>query len=111
MKYFWVIGILVCSFLLPLSAAAFDDDDFQCWSINQVSWGLTEDWSAALTEELYFGDNARDFYYHHTDLGFGYSGLADWFKVSFNYRQIFVQNNQAWYQENRPHRMTELQSG
>ena len=56
-----------------------------------------------MEEEFRFGDDADQFYYQHSDLGFTYSGFADWLNIGINYRHIFQEKNDKWVRERRPH--------
>jgi hypothetical protein len=83
---------------------AFVDGDFQFWSTVGASFNIHKDWKVAVHEHLKFGSNAGHFYYHHTDLGFTYKGLADWIDLGFNYKQVFIElPDDHWIRENRPH--------
>lgn len=97
----YAFTVLTAAFLcVPCSAS----EDFQFWSTAGASAGLSKNSSIAFEEEFRFRDNAGRFYYHHSDLGFVYTGLADWLSVGFNYRQIFEEDSMGeWRQENRPH--------
>jgi len=83
---------------------AFDDEDFQFWSTNSASLDINKDWKATFQEEFRLADNAGQLYWHHSDLGFVYKGLADWIDVGANYRQVFKKDSKNhWRRENRPH--------
>ena len=83
---------------------ASDDGDFQFWSTAGASVDLSKNWAATFEEEFRFGDNAGHLYYHHSEVGFVYKGLADWVSVGVNYRQIFEEDSSGeWRYENRPH--------
>jgi hypothetical protein len=84
--------------------SAYSDGDFQFWSITGASFDIHKDWTAAVEEHLKFGNDAGHLYYHHTDLGFTYKGLADWIDLGFNYKQVFLElPDENWSRENRPH--------
>jgi hypothetical protein len=100
----YVIAVLVTSYFFDVPCFGFDDGDFQFWSTAGASVNLSKNWAATVEEEIKFGDNAGHFYYHHTDLGFVYKGLADWVSVGFNYRQISEEDAAGiWREEHRPH--------
>jgi len=82
---------------------AFDDGDIQYWNTETVSWNVSDDWKVFLEEEFYFGNDAGEFYYQHSDLGVAYSGLAPWLDVQLSYRHIFEEKEGKWEEENRPH--------
>lgn len=89
--------------LLPAICFAFDDGDFQYWNTESISWKVNENWKAQFEAEFRYGDDASNFYYQHSDLGFIYSGLAEWIDLGFNYRQIFEEKSSIWRYENVPH--------
>jgi len=97
--------VLALSFVLICASLAFayDDGDFQVWQTNKASWKINDDWKICFEDEMWWGDNASDFYYHHMDAGINYSGLAKWLEVGFNYRGIYLQSNNTWSYEHRPH--------
>lgn len=82
---------------------AFDDGDFQYWNTESASVKINDYWKFNIEEEFRFGDNARDFYYQHSDIGLSYSGLAEWLDVSANYRAVLEEKSGDWAWENRPH--------
>ncbi|MDP8266243.1 MAG: DUF2490 domain-containing protein [Candidatus Aceula meridiana] len=91
--------VLICASL----AFAYDDGDFQIWQTNNASWKISDNWKMSLEDEMWWGDNASDFYYNHTDLGIVYSGLAKWLDIGVNYRGIYSQSKNTWSYEHRPH--------
>ncbi|UCG57826.1 MAG: DUF2490 domain-containing protein [Phycisphaerales bacterium] len=96
--------LLVCGFGVVRPCFAFDDGDFQLWVSGGTSVDLNDDFKATLAEELRYGGNAGRLYYHHTEVGLVYGGLADWLDLGFNYRQIFEEDSSGqWRPENRPH--------
>ena len=97
------LGALILSVVFCSSSLAFDNGDFQIWNTDSVSFRLNENWKIKFEEEFKFGDDAGDFYYQHSDLGIVYSGFAEWFDLSFNYRQTFEKKSGEWKEENRPH--------
>lgn len=99
------LAALICGGFLSGPCFAFDDGDSQYWSAAGVSFDISQDWGCSFEEEFRFGDDAGEFYYHHSDLGFVYKGFADWVDLGFNYRQVFERTDSEgeWTQENRPH--------
>jgi len=95
--------LVILTAILAKTAFAFDDNDTQYWNTESISWRFGEGWGAKIEEEFRFGDDAQNFYYQHSDFGFTCSGLADWFILGANYRQIFEKKKGIWKQENRPH--------
>lgn len=104
-------GNKVCFFIAAMIIAAAgeicfasSDGDFQYWSTAGASFDINKDWKFAFNEEFRLGDDAGELFYHHTDMGFIYRGLADWIDLGFNYRQVFEKDSTGeWRQENRPH--------
>ncbi|MFH1414361.1 MAG: DUF2490 domain-containing protein [Candidatus Omnitrophota bacterium] len=82
---------------------AFEDDDFQYWNTENVSWKVSDDWKGSFEVEFRYGDNASNFYYQHSDLGFTYSGFGEWLDLGFNYRQIFEEKSSVWRDGCVPH--------
>jgi len=81
---------------------AVDDNDFQYWSSASLSFDIHKDWKAIVTEELRLGESAGNLYYHHTEVGFVYSGLADWLDLGFDYRQVYGKDSSgSWMEEHR----------
>ena len=96
----WMLAVLLVNGI----CFAFDDGDFQYWSNAGASVKLNKDWTAAFEEEFRLGDGGGHLYYHHSDLGFLYKGLADWIDVGFNFREVFEKDSSGeWRQEHRPH--------
>lgn len=87
---------------------AFQDGDFQYWNVESITWKAAENLKMELEEEFRFGNELKDFYYQHTDIGATYSGLADWLDIGINYRLIFQEKNNKWNYENIPHLNTTL---
>jgi len=102
-----IITLIFVSTLLIVSMGglsfAFDNGDPQFFSITNAGMKLNDKWKAQVSEELYWGDNMRTFYYQHTDLGLAYSGLPGGLVLSMNYRRIYSLSNNSWLVENRPH--------
>lgn len=98
-----VLIFIVYLFFAPSFAVAYDNGDFQYWNTENVTWKVKDDVKLSVEEEFWFGDNAGDFYYQHTDLGVTYSGLADWVDVGANYRSVLSKSGDNWANENRPH--------
>jgi hypothetical protein len=96
---------LICAGFPGEPCFAFDDGDFQYWSSAKVSFDINKDWQCNFEQEYKFGDDAGEFYYNHSDLGFVYKSFADWIDLGFNYRLAFERAGSAgeWKQENRPH--------
>jgi hypothetical protein len=83
---------------------ASSDGSLQYWGTTGASFDINKEWKFAVEEEFRLGDDADELFYHHTDMGFIYSGLADWIDLGFNYRQVFQKDSTGeWRQENLPH--------
>jgi len=102
----WMCFVVTVMAVLSISEIcfAFDDGDFQYWSTAKFSFDIDKDWKFTFAEEFRLGDDAGDFYYHHSDIGFVYKSLADWIDLGVNYRKVFERDSKdKWGQENRPH--------
>jgi len=94
------IAILVlCS---SAAAYAYDDNDFQVWSIAAEEFKIGKNSKIALEEEFRWGDNANEFYYHHYDAGVAYS-LREYLNISAGYRHIYELKNGKFKPENAPY--------
>jgi hypothetical protein len=92
------------SAVLLISQSSLADADFQFWSTTSASVNVDKDWTITVEEHLKLGNDAGHLYLHHTDLGFVYSGLADWIDLGFNFKELFREESDGhWSQENRPH--------
>ena len=80
-----------------------DDGDFQYWNTESVSVKVNEDMEVTLEEEFRFADDAGYLAYQHSDLGFEYSGIADWLVLGANYRHIFEKSGGKRVETNEPH--------
>ena len=90
--------------VLLISKSSRADGDFQLWNTATASLDLNKDWTATVEEQVKLGNDAGHFYYHHTDLGFVYGGLADWIDLGFNFKEVFLEEDDGhWSRENRPH--------
>lgn len=98
------IGIIAATIVVFCHVAgyAFDDGDFEYWSTAGMSWKFHENWKAKIEEEFRFADDMQDFYFHHSDLGLSYSGLADWLDLEADYYQVYEEKSNVWKHENRP---------
>ena len=96
-------AVVFLTFFLENTVFAFDNNDLQYWNTECVSWKVSDKWKLALEEEFRYADDAKDFYYQHSDLGFSYSGLPKWLEVGAYYRHIFEKDKGKWLVENQPH--------
>jgi len=100
----YLIGLLICVGLPRRHCSAYEDEGFQFWSTASASFDIDRKWKGKFEEEFRLGDDGGHLYYEHSDLGFIYTGLAEWIDVGFNYRQVFEKDDGGeWRQENRPH--------
>ena len=96
--------LLMCCLIFFLGYTyAFDDEDFQYWNTESLTVKINDRWKATLEEDLRFGDDARQFAYHHTDIGLAYSGITSWLDLGLNYRHVSERKNNGWKTESRPH--------
>lgn len=106
------LGLLVVFVLMLLSgerAYAYDDHDFQVWNTDTEEVKVGKDLKVALEEEIRFGNNADDFYYHHYDAGIFYN-LSKYLNVGAGYRHIFSKSKGKFKAESEPY-MTATLSG
>jgi hypothetical protein len=95
--------VLISLFLFGMvSAASAATRNLQYWKNESLSWGIAKDWKLGLSSDIYFKDNASDFYYQRTELGVTYSGLAKWLDLSVTYTRIVVESNNIWKREEEP---------
>ncbi len=100
----FILAALAIGLFVGSACLAFDDGDFQLWNTTSVSFDIHKDWKAVVEEGLKLGNDVGNLYYHYTDLGFVYKGLADWIDLGFNYKEAFSKNEEGhWNWENRPH--------
>ena len=86
------------------SACANDRSGFQYWSTADFVVDINKDWKTAYQQEFRFGDDGGHLYYHHSDIGLIYKGLAKWIDVGINFRKVFLEDDDNdWGGENRPH--------
>lgn len=103
-KWSCFIVTVIAVVLISEVCFAYDDEGFQWWNKAGVSFDINKDWKVTFEEDLRLGDDGGNLYYHHSDLGFVYSGVGDWLDLGFNYRQVLEKDNAGeWRQENRPH--------
>jgi len=100
---FLILCLVVLTLLFVPEGFSFGDGDFQYWNTESISKKINDDWKIALVQEFRWGDNARNPYYNHSDLGIVYSGLASWLDVGINYRHVHEEKSNDWKVENRPH--------
>ena len=84
-----------------LSAAAYDDGDWQFWNTDGVEYQLSDKAKLSVDVEEYFGDDMEEFYYWHVQPGAS-AKLAPWVEAGVNYRYLEEKKNGEWLTENRP---------
>ena len=106
----WLYGVLLAVLGLgmtcPASAKVGEDGDFQIWNTESLKGKITENVSAYMEEEFRFGDDASEFYYHHTHLEIPIV-VNNWLEVGPAYRQVWekytkTDEKEDWYTEYRP---------
>lgn len=101
-RMFFVVAAMVAAVAGGVCFAS-DDGDFQFWSTADVAFDVNKDWRIILQEEFRLGESGGTLYYHHSEAGFVYRGLADWIDVGAGYRQVFEKDSKGdWKQENQP---------
>ena len=99
-----LVGLLICAGFFSGHCWAYEDEGFQFWATASASFDNGKKWKGKFAQEFRLGDDGGHLYYEHSDLGFTYTGVANWIDVGFNYRQIFEKDGGGeWWQENRPH--------
>lgn len=99
-----LLAALIAGGHLTEPCFAYEDEGFQFWTSVGASLDINKDWKCTFEEEFRLGDDGGHFYYHHSDLGFTYKGLADWLDLGFNYRQVYEEDSAGeWRVEHRPH--------
>jgi hypothetical protein len=101
----WACFVVTAITVVLISEVCFasDDGDFQYWSTADLSVDINKDWKFTFQEEFRLGESGGHLYYHHSEPGLTYSGLAKWIDLGFNYRQVFEKDSKGeWKQENQP---------
>ena len=100
----YISAVFLCWCVCNAPCSAYEDEGFQFWTTDSVSFDIGKDWTAKFEEEFRLGDDGGNLYYQHSDLGFTYTSLAEWIELGLNYRQIFEKDSRGeWRQENQPH--------
>lgn len=95
--------LLILAMIACASIARAGDDDLFYEAESGISHQINDLWKMSLSEKLYYSDTGSLFV-HETDVGFAYSGLADWLTLSWNFR--YAEGNPSgdnWIREYRPH--------
>ncbi|MHC4301925.1 MAG: DUF2490 domain-containing protein [Planctomycetota bacterium] len=98
----WLLAaVVLCACRGGLAHA---EEGFEYWTTVGTSFYVGRGWNATIHELLKLGEDAQKFTYHHTDLGFVYTGLAGWVDLGFNYRHAYKRYASGnWLRERRPH--------
>ncbi len=85
-------------------AYSYDDDDgaFQIWLTTAQEFKLKDKLKASLEEEFRWGNEAREFYYQHYDLGLNYT-LGRYWDIGGGYRHVYELSSGKFKQENEPY--------
>lgn len=87
---------------LAAKTYAYDNHDFQVWNTDVEEIRVNDKTKIALEEEFRWGDNAREFFYHHYDLGLFYS-LNKHLIVGGGYRQVYDLKSGDFKPEEEPY--------
>lgn len=93
-----VLGMVL---FLAVNAHAYDDGDFQVWNTDVEEIQLKKDLKLAFEQEFRWGDNVKEFYYQHYDVGLFYS-LNKYWSVGGGYRHILNKTRGKFLVENQP---------
>jgi hypothetical protein len=93
--------ILGLVFLNINKAYAYDDGDFQVWHNENQEFKINKNAKILFEEEFRFGDDAREFYYHHYDISFIYL-FTKFFEFGGGFRQIYEKKSGKFKEENSP---------
>ena len=94
--------ILFCAPLVSIDVFAFADGDFQVWNTEKIEVKINDRLKLTAEEEFKWGDDASNFYYQHTDVGFVYA-LNKYVDGGLSFRHINEKSKGQWKKEERPH--------
>jgi hypothetical protein len=94
-----ILGLFLA--VTPFDAYGYDNGDFQIWHIEGQEKKINKDTKITVEEELRWGDNANQLYYHHYDIGFACVFNKN-FDLSLNYRHIYERKKGKFRLENEP---------
>lgn len=99
-----VILLIILIFSSVIYGYAYDDDDgaFQVWLTTIQEFKVKEKLKIGLEEEFRWGDEAREFYYQHYDLGLAYKLDENW-DIGGGYRQVYELSKNKFKEENAPY--------
>jgi len=87
---------------LTVFAYAYDDNDLQIWNTDSEEFAISDNSKITMEEEFRWGDNAKEFYYHHYDAGLVYS-LRKYLNISAGYRHIYELKRDKFKLERAPY--------
>lgn len=87
---------------LAVNAHAYDDGDFQIWNTDVEEFQLKKDLKLAFEQEFRWGDNVKEFYYQHYDVGLFYN-LNKYWNVGGGYRHVLNKSKNKFQVENEPY--------
>ncbi len=94
-----VMGVVL---FLAVNAYAYDDGDFQVWNTDVEEMQLKKDLKLAFEQEFRWGDNVKEFYYQHYDIGIFYN-LNKYWNAGGGYRHILNKTRGKFLVENQPY--------
>lgn len=100
MKKITLIAVGMILFL-AVNAHAYDDGDFQVWNTDVEEIQLKKDLKLVFEQEFRWGDNVKEFYYQHYDVGLFYN-LNKYWSVGAGYRHILNKTRGKFLVENQP---------
>lgn len=96
---FVIVGLAL---FLTTKVFAYDDRDFQVWNTDGEEFKVNKDSKIVLEEEFRWGNNSKEFYYQHYDLGLFYN-LEKWLNIGGGYRHIYELKKGKFKLENEPY--------
>lgn len=94
-----MIGLVL---VLAARVYAYNDGDFQVWNTDTQDFKVNKDLKAVFEEELRWGGNAGEFYYHHYDAGLVYN-LNKYWNIGGGYRHVYELSKGKFKLENEPY--------
>ncbi len=86
--------------MAPLSILSVED--FQNWTTVNISGKLHPVLKLKLEGEFRTGDQWRELYYHHSDIGLDHK-VFSWLHWGLNFREAFELKSSGWLEERRSH--------
>lgn len=85
-------------FMLALKAYAYSNGDFQIWNTDTEELKINSKAKLAFEEEFRWGNDARDFFYHHYDAGFFYD-FTKHLNIGGGYRRVYSKSKNKFRAE------------